>query len=77
VTWAWPSRRRRHGITADDYDQMPRLAAFRAAHPSAEIGVGEFGTWDAVIPLGDGERYAARPTLRELLDRLGELYGER
>jgi hypothetical protein len=29
-----------------------------------------------VIPLGDGERYAARPTLRELLDRLGELYGE-
>jgi hypothetical protein len=57
-------------------DELAALAAFKAAHPAARIGRGEFSTWEAVIPEPDGERYAARPSLGELLGRLGELYGE-
>jgi hypothetical protein len=57
-------------------DELAALAAFKAAHPAVRIGRGEFGTWEAVIPEPDGERYAARASLGELLGRLGELYGE-
>jgi len=54
--------------------EMARLAAFRAAHPGVAVELGDFGTWQAVIPAaGGGETFAARHTLGELLDRLGEL----
>jgi hypothetical protein len=76
LTCARPSPRRWRGITQDDYDQMPRLAAFRAAHPAVEIGPGEFSTWEAEIPEPDGERFAVRSTLRDLLDRVGLLLGD-
>ncbi|MGH3403806.1 MAG: hypothetical protein ACRDRJ_15105 [Streptosporangiaceae bacterium] len=57
--------------------EMARLAAFRAAHPGVAVELGDFGTWQAVIPApNDGETFAARHTLGELLDRLGELIGE-
>lgn len=52
-----------------------RLAAFRAAHPDVIIGDGGFGVWQARIPEPDGETVTTRYTLRELLDRLGELTG--
>ena len=57
-------------------DQIPRLAAFRAAHPGVLIYRGEFGTWEARIPEPDGERFAVRPRLGELLERVAELLGE-
>ena len=62
----------------DEADQLPRLVAFRAAHPWVTVEMGEFGTWQAVIP-GDfgGETFAARHTLGDLLDRLDVLLGER
>jgi hypothetical protein len=61
------------GLVPDEPDQVPRLAAFRAAHPDVIIGPGEFGTWQARIPEPNGETVAIRYTLRELLDRLDEL----
>jgi len=54
-------------------DQVPRLLAFRAAHPEVIIGDGGFGTWQARIPEPDGETVTTRYTLRELLDRLDVL----
>jgi len=44
----------------DEPDQVPRLLAFRAAHPEVIIGDGGFGTWQARIPEPDGE---GRPSL--------------
>ena len=67
--------RRARGLTQQDYDQMPRLAAFRAANPSLTVEPGQFSTWEAVIPGPGGETFAARTTLGELLDRLDELTG--
>jgi hypothetical protein len=32
------------GLAPDEPDQVPRLLAFRAAHPDVIIGAGEFGT---------------------------------
>jgi hypothetical protein len=74
MTWAWP-RRQPRGLTQQDYDQMPRLAEFRAAHPGVTVEPGQFSTWEAVIPGPDSETFAARATLGELLDRLDELTG--
>jgi len=62
-------------LVSDEPDQVPRLAAFRAAHPGVLIGGGGFGTWQALIPEPDGETVVVRYRLRELLDRLGELLG--
>ena len=56
-------------------DQLLRLATFRAAHPEVIVGDGGFGTVQARIPEPDGETVITRYTLRELLDRLGELTG--
>ena len=61
-------------IVPDEPDQVPRLAAFRAAHPGVVVGAGP-GFWQAVIPEADGERVVTRYTLRELLDKLDELTG--
>ena len=55
---------------------MPRLLAFRAAHPGVIIGAGGFGTWQALIPAENGETVAVRYRLCELLDRLDELTGQ-
>ena len=57
-------------------DQVPRLHAFRAAHPDVIIGEAEFGTWQARIPEPNGETVTSRYTLRALLDRLDELTAE-
>jgi len=54
-------------------DQVPRLLAFRAAHPDVIIGSGGFGTLQARIPEETGETVTTRYTLRELLDKLDEL----
>lgn len=60
-------------LVPDETDQVPRLAAFREAHPGVVIGPGEFGTWQARIPEAAGETVVIRHTLRELLDKLDEL----
>jgi hypothetical protein len=54
-----------------------QLVAFRAAHPEVVIEAGELGTWQARIPKPDEETIAVRYTLRELLDRLAALLGDR
>jgi excisionase family DNA binding protein len=67
------SGRHRAPRHCDDTDQLGRLAAYRAAHPEVVIGSAEFGTWEARIPEPNGETVVVRYTLRELLDRLGDL----
>lgn len=57
-------------------DQVARLSRFRAEHPDVIIGAGEFGTWQARILAKDGETVTSRYTLKQLLDRLGELTGQ-
>ena len=61
------------GIAADEPDQVIRLGRFREEHPDVIIGDGGFGTWQARIPESHGETVITRYTLRELLDKLGEL----
>jgi hypothetical protein len=63
-------------LAASEEDQIPRLAAFRAAHPQVLIGDGGFGTWQGLIPEENGETVTTRHTLRELLDKLGTLLGD-
>jgi hypothetical protein len=58
------------GLAPDEPDQVPRLRAFRAAHPDVIIGDGGFGTWQARIPEPAGETVITRYRLRELLDEL-------
>lgn len=58
---------------ADEPDQIPRLQAFRAAHPDVIVGRDEFGNWQARIPEPNGETVITRYTLRELLGKLDEL----
>ena len=65
--------RRALRLAADEPDQVPRLLAFRAAHPGVIIGAGEFGTWQALIPEPHGETVVSRHRLCELLDRLDAL----
>ena len=60
-------------LLPEDPADVFRLARFRAAHPHVIIGPYGFGTWQARIPEPDGETVTTRHTLRELLDRLGEL----
>jgi hypothetical protein len=63
-------------LVPDEPDQVPRLQAFRAAHPEVIIGDGGFGTWQARIPEPNGEIVITRYRLVELLDKLDELTGE-
>ncbi len=60
-------------LVREEPDQLLRLRAFRTAHPEVIIGDGEFGVWQARIPEPNGEHVISRYTLRELLDKLGEL----
>jgi hypothetical protein len=57
-------------------DQAARLAAYRVTYPVVVIAPGQFGTWEALIPEPAGQTVIVRHTLRELLDRLGQLLGE-
>ena len=61
------------GIAPEEPDQVIRLGRFREEHPDVIIGDGGFGTWQARIPESHGETVITRYTLRELLDKLGEL----
>jgi len=63
-------------LVRHELDQVPRLQAFRAAHPEVIIGDWGFGVWQARIPKPNGEHVIGRYTLRELLDKLNELTGE-
>jgi hypothetical protein len=63
-------------MVPDEPGQVLRLQEFRAAYPDVIVGQGEFGTWQARIPQPSGETVTIRYTLRELLDRLGELLAE-
>ena len=60
-------------LVPDELDQVIRLARFRERHPDVIVGDGGFGTMQARIPEPDGETVVTRYTLRELLDKLGEL----
>ena len=63
-------------LAQSEPDQVPRLLAFRAAHPDVIVEAGEFGTWQARIPEPNGEIVTTRYRLVELLDKLDELTGE-
>ena len=73
---SWPHRLDSY-LVPDEPDQVRRLTRFRQEHPEVIMGPGEFGTWQARIPEAAGETVTTRHTLRELLDRLDELTGER
>jgi hypothetical protein len=64
-------------LAADEANQVIRLAAFRAAHPDVVVEAGEFGTWQGRILEENGETVITRHRLGELLDRLGEVTGQR
>ena len=59
-------------LARDEPDRVPRLLAFRAAHPQVIIGAGEFGVWQALIR-PDGETVINRYQLKALLDKLESL----
>jgi DNA-binding transcriptional LysR family regulator len=54
-------------------DQVPRLLAFRAAHP--EVTVELDGFWNAKIA-ANGETIVRRYELRDVLDELARLLGD-
>jgi hypothetical protein len=64
------------GLIRDEFGQVLRLQAFRAAHPEVIVGDGGFGTWQARIPEPNGEIVITRYRLVELLDKLDEVTGE-
>ena len=70
------SRGRPWGLAPDEPDQVLRLRRFRASHPEVIVGDGGFGTLQARIPQENGETVVTRHTLKELLDKLGELTAE-
>lgn len=57
-------------VPALDYEQMVRLAGFRAAHPDVIVGDLGFDWWQGRIREDGGETVVTRRTLPELLDRL-------
>jgi hypothetical protein len=64
-------------VAPRDEGQLARLIAFRAVHPEVVIEDLRFGeVWQARIAEVNGETVITRHSLRELLDRLGELFGE-
>ena len=58
-------------------DDGPRLTRFLDAHPGVVVERGSHGTWHAAIPEGYWTRFTVQRNLGELVDHLGELYGER
>ncbi len=61
-------------LGAGEPDQAGRLARFRASHPDVIIGGAGFGTWQALAPQPHGEQVFTRYSLRELLDKLYEVF---
>jgi hypothetical protein len=58
----------------DDAQQWPRWAAFERIHPNTTFGrVGDM-TQACVVDNGE-ETTVTRPTLRELIDALEEIFG--
>lgn len=57
-------------------DQVPRRAAYEAAHPGVRITRGR-GWWQAVMPADAGETVITRYELQDLLDSLEALDRER
>ena len=57
-----------------DPAELAWLDRFRGEHPDVLVGGGGFGTWQALIPEPNGETVVVRYTLRELLDKLDELF---
>ena len=55
-------------------DQVPRLLEFRKYHPDVTIELDGF--WRAVIPADNGETVICRYELRDVLDKLDELFGD-
>jgi len=68
-----PARPPRRGDRAGRAGPGTAARPVREEHPDVIIGDGGFGTWQARIPKSDGETVITRYTLRELLDKLGEL----
>jgi hypothetical protein len=64
------------GLAPDEPDQVLLLGRFREEHAGIRRD-GGFGTWQACIPESNGETVITRYTLRELLDKLGELMAGR
>ena len=62
------------GLAPEEPDQVLRLHRFRRAHPEVIIGDGGFGTIQAGIPEPNGETVITRYRLRELLDKLDDLF---
>lgn len=60
-------------LVPDEFDQVLRLQAFRAAHPEVIIGDGGFGTMQARIQEPNGEVVITRYRLVDLLDKLDTL----
>ena len=57
--------------------ELERLRQIRKEHLDVLVGGGGFGTWQAIIPEENGETVITRYTLRELLDKLGEILEDR
>lgn len=53
-------------------DQVPRMLAWAAAHPVAQITY-HAPRWQAIMPEPDGEMVVVRSSLRQLMDRLESL----
>jgi hypothetical protein len=64
-----PSNRAAMSLVPDEPDQVPRLERFRAAHP--EVVILLRGPMPKAWVVG---RKIARPTLRDLLDDLEEIF---
>jgi hypothetical protein len=58
-----------------NWTRVARLTAFRAAHPGVRIYPVHRDVWQADISEPDGQTVITRYTLRELLDKIGELLG--
>jgi hypothetical protein len=64
-----PGNRAPLWLVPEEPDQVPRLERFRAAHPEVIILLR-----GAMPKAWVGGRRIARPTLRDLLDELGEIF---
>ena len=57
-------------------DQVPRRAAYEAAHPEVEIiYLGPY--WQGIVREGDGQTIVTRHSLKGLLDKLESLDAEK
>lgn len=62
-------------LVPDEPDHV-RLARFRAKHPPPRVKIreGEFGEWQGIVRTRNGETVRTGHTLRELLDKMDELF---